>query len=395
MEQLGPIQLLSGFIAIVIADQEEQTAERSRRSENPYYATALESGEERFQRFLRSENATRIHNRFRMSRMLFLNLVKILETRTHLRPTPHCSVAQQLGIWLQVWAHGTSIRGVAEEFQHSLETISRYVGAVLEALSSLSSQFIGLPNAFNIPKEVRENTKFYPYFKDCIGAIDGSYIQGAADPDNADAYRGRKSGTGMNVLFACTFDLRFCYILPGWEASAHDSTVLTDAISHKGFSIPAGKYYLADAGYPSSNHALVPYRGLRYHLNEQGLAKTRPENAKELYNLRHAMLRNAIERIIGVLKNRFRLLKGHNEYPVEKQVQGIYAAAMVHNYLRSHNEADIVLDESDLLSGSSHEQVSAAGLSVPDALNTPGAILRDKIATAMWNDYAKNSRKRS
>lgn len=393
MDQIGPVQFLSGIIAVVIADQEERSAARSTQSGNLYFGNALESSEARFQRFLNSGNGTRIHNRLRMRKALFLNLVDILQRRTSLKPSMHCSVAQQLGIWLQVWAHGTSVRGVAEESELSLETISRYVGAVLEALSSLSPQFIRLPDtstSSSIPKEICSNPKFCPYFRDCIGAVDGSYIQGAADPDNPAAYRGRKSGTGMNVLFACTFDLRFCYVLPGWEASAHDSTVLTDAILHKGFAIPAGKYYLADAGYPSSNHCLVSYRGVRYHLNEQGLAKTRPENAKELYNLRHAMLRNVVERIIGVLKTRFRLLKTHNEYPVEKQVQGVYATAMIHNYLQSYNEAE-TLPEIGISTPFSHQQTPSN--MVPDALNTPGALLRDSIANSMWTDYIQRTRK--
>src|SRR5215471_13726721 len=35
----------------------------------------------------------------------------------------------------------------------------------------------------------------------------------------------------------------------------------------------------------------------------------RPRNEKELYNLRHASLRNVIERIFGVSKKRFKILK--------------------------------------------------------------------------------------
>lgn len=51
------------------------------------------------------------------------------------------------------------------------------------------------------------------------------------------------------MLGACTFDLQFSYIYPGWEGSAHDVRVLDDAMSQGGFEIPAGKFYLADAGY--------------------------------------------------------------------------------------------------------------------------------------------------
>ena len=42
-------------------------------------------------------------------------------------------------------------------------------------------------------------------------------------------------------------------------------------------------------------HGLItPYRGVRYHLKEYG--RRGPENEKELFNLRHASLRNEIER---------------------------------------------------------------------------------------------------
>jgi len=66
---------------------------------------------------------------------------------------------------------------------------------------------------------------------------------------------------------ACSFDLRFVYVLSGWEGSASDAVVYHDAW-HTDFRIPPGKYYLADAGFPLCEQLLVPYRGVRYHLNE-------------------------------------------------------------------------------------------------------------------------------
>jgi hypothetical protein len=41
------------------------------------------------------------------------------------------------------------------------------------------------------------------------------------------------------------------------------------------FCIPDGKYYLADAGFPNCKVLLVPYRGVRYHLNEWARADQR------------------------------------------------------------------------------------------------------------------------
>jgi hypothetical protein len=43
------------------------------------------------------------------------------------------------------------------------------------------------------------------------------------------------------VLAAVDFDLRFIYVLAGWEGSAHDSFVLQDALSRpSGLKIPEG-----------------------------------------------------------------------------------------------------------------------------------------------------------
>ncbi|KAF3784579.1 hypothetical protein EJ110_NYTH24131 [Nymphaea thermarum] len=45
-------------------------------------------------------------------------------------------------------------------------------------------------------------------------------------------------------------DIRFHYVLAGWEGSATDSRVLYNALEHETdpFVVPEGKYYLADGG---------------------------------------------------------------------------------------------------------------------------------------------------
>jgi len=54
-------------------------------------------------------------------------------------------------------------------------------------------------------------------------------------------YRTRKGTIAMNVLGACTPNMEFTYVLPGWEGSAHDGRVLRDAISRpNGLKVPQG-----------------------------------------------------------------------------------------------------------------------------------------------------------
>ena len=66
----------------------------------------------------------------------------------------------------------------------------------------------------------------------------------------------------------------FRYIFSGWDGSASDSTMYHDA-RLTDLAIPAGKYFLADAGFPICEGLLIPYRGVRYHLQEWGRANLR------------------------------------------------------------------------------------------------------------------------
>ena len=45
----------------------------------------------------------------------------------------------------------------------------------------------------------------------------------------------------MSILVACTFDLKFTYVLPGWEGSASDSRVLENDLSREDkLQVPQG-----------------------------------------------------------------------------------------------------------------------------------------------------------
>ena len=57
------------------------------------------------------------------------------------------------------------------------------------------------------------------------------------------AFRGRKHNLTQNVMAAVDFDLKFTYVLAGWEGSAHDALILADAIERNdGFTIPEDNY---------------------------------------------------------------------------------------------------------------------------------------------------------
>lgn len=137
------------------------------------------------------------------------------------------------------------------------------------------TNYVRLPNANDpIHPNIQNNDKWYPFFKDAIGAIDGTHIICSPSREERNTVLNRKGLPTQNCLIACSFDLLFLYVLSGWEGSASDAFIYHNARENS-LPIPPGKYYLADAGFPNCEELLVPYRGIRYHLQEWG-----PENSR-------------------------------------------------------------------------------------------------------------------
>jgi len=123
-----------------------------------------------------------------------------------------------------------------------------------------------------IPNHISSSNALLPYFDGCIGALDGTHIPVHVLEASCAAFRNQKGKITQNVLAVCTMDMRFIYML--LEGSTLDARVFEDA-RRKGFTIPENHYYLADAGYANSDALLIPYRGVRYHLREWGIAAER------------------------------------------------------------------------------------------------------------------------
>ncbi|KAI5982113.1 hypothetical protein EDD15DRAFT_2110912, partial [Pisolithus albus] len=92
---------------------------------------------------------------------------------------------------------GLPTRHVGERFQRSNDTVSRYFRKMVAIFASepFYSKYISLPftsSATTVHPYIRESSRFWPYFKDVIGAIDGSHIPAAPPLRDRAAYRNRK-----------------------------------------------------------------------------------------------------------------------------------------------------------------------------------------------------------
>jgi hypothetical protein len=105
-----------------------------------------------------------IPNKFRMEKEIFYKLVEVLRDGNLLANSREISVEEQLAMFLFCLSTNASNRTIQERFQHSGETVSRYLNIVLEAIVSLSPRFIQLPS-IDTPIQISSNPKFMPYFK--------------------------------------------------------------------------------------------------------------------------------------------------------------------------------------------------------------------------------------
>ena len=106
---------------------------------------------------------------------------------------------------------------------------------------------------------ILNNPELYPFFEDTLGAIDGSHFNAFA-ASNQDALCNCNGALTTNALAICDFSLCFLHTQSGWEGSVADTQMFHN--SHfTNLSIPDGKYFLADAGFPTCFTLLVPYHG--------------------------------------------------------------------------------------------------------------------------------------
>ena len=105
--------------------------------------------------------------------------------------------------------HEFENRIVQKRFQHSGETISRHFTRVLMAISRMMIDIINpIDREFRDgPRKICDDERYWPYFKDCIGPIDGTHVSVKISSSEQIPYIGRK-GTPerdhiANLLMTC------------------------------------------------------------------------------------------------------------------------------------------------------------------------------------------------
>jgi hypothetical protein len=134
-------------------------------------------------------------------------------------------------------------------FSHSTKTVSRKFNDVPDSVTLLAVHVIKSKDPqFRTVHPRLQEARFWPHFKDCTGAIDGSHIAVTIPLSEQPKYIGRHGYASQNIMAVCDFDMMFTFIVTGWLGSAHDTRILNDTLvtyAQKFPHPPPGNYLYA------------------------------------------------------------------------------------------------------------------------------------------------------
>lgn len=108
-----------------------------------------------------------------MDRRTFSILCQHLRTIGGLKGTKNMDVEEMVAIFLHIISHDVKNRIIRRQFARSGETISRQFNVVLNGILHLHGVLLKKPEPF--PDDSIDSR--WKWFKNCLGALDGTYIK--------------------------------------------------------------------------------------------------------------------------------------------------------------------------------------------------------------------------
>ncbi|CAA0811985.1 Unknown protein [Striga hermonthica] len=230
--------------------------------------------------------------------------------------------------------------------------------------------------------------------QDCTGAIDGTILPAWVPEHDHEKYICRKGYLSQIDVVACDFDCKFTFVLAGLEDNANDARIFADTLTD-----PTNTFPWPPEGYANVPGFMSPYRGDRYHLPEWICSNQTPKNARELFNRRHATVRNVVERSFGILKGKFPIIKGlMSNYTHEFQTDIVIACCVVHNFILEHQKFENVppaIQDPNYIPEPDEDDHTMPLMTTLDTSNVgvcEQSALHDSIVAALWADQGGRRR---
>ncbi|KAM7262952.1 hypothetical protein ACFE04_000635 [Oxalis oulophora] len=174
------------------------------------------------------------------------------------------------------------------------------------------------------------DSRFFPFFKDCLGYVDALCIPMYVGENDEERFH-QNVALGDNLLAVCSFDLKFQSVLANFEGTTVEIEGLDSAITK--LQVPNGKYYLVDDRFQDMAGFVAPYPGSVYYFGDLP-ERLNTTNQQQLFNKRHWELRKESHNIFKALLERFPILMSSStRYPKEIKEKLIIACCALHNFI--------------------------------------------------------------
>jgi hypothetical protein len=162
--------------------------------------------------------------------------------RNKMVPDSRVKVEEKLGFFLCMLSHNSSSVDLQITFHDSNDTFHHHINHFFKKIISIIARhFLKAPDPNLVHSKMAKNRRFFPFFRNCLGAIDGTHIPISISSEKASPFRNRKGTLNINVMVACDFDLNVTFISSDCEDSTTDSRVLRSTMS-KGFQVSPDKF---------------------------------------------------------------------------------------------------------------------------------------------------------
>ncbi|XP_031348432.1 putative nuclease HARBI1 [Photinus pyralis] len=277
---------------------------------------------------------------------------------------------------LRFYASGSYQRDIGLAFNISLSqtSIHRCIHQVTQVITEvLPNNEIRFP--ITRPEQNRKKEAFMENygFPGVIGCVDGTHVAILKPRVDAHNFLNRKGYYSLNVQIICDAELKILSINANYPGSNHDSFIWRQSrIRH--FLLQQyhanglrGSWLLGDSGYMLEPFLMIPF------LNP---AENAPESR---FNVNHIRARNCVERAIGVLKCRFRVVLQERTARYEPNFVGklVIACSALHNLCMRfrvpllnepfQNDEDVFLPQINIIN-------------VPPHLQRQGVDVRNEIS---------------
>ncbi|XP_063802216.1 putative nuclease HARBI1 [Pseudophryne corroboree] len=264
--------------------------------------------------------------RYRLPPHLILDTLSIIESdleQSIRSPTAIPALTQFLAV-LHFVATGSYQHVVGDLVGMSQGQFSKVLRRVSQAFIKRVKQFIAMPldvGALDVVKrQFEEGGSRFPHV---IGVVDGTHVAIVPPRHNEEIYRNRKLFHSLNVMVVCGPSLQILSLNAKFPGNSHDAHVIRQSGIWQRLRAMEGQdmWLLGDRGYPCTPWLMTPY------------SKSRP-GPQTAFNSALTATRQLVERTIGVLKGRFRVLHrtgGDIMYSPEMVSKIVVLCAILHN----------------------------------------------------------------